>query len=113
MPKLILIIFIVLLVWLSPIDGARTYIVDDNGFANYKTIQQAVVVANNGDTIYVKPGIYKEEVILNKSVTIMPLIGESDPIILNGDGLQTGITITSNELFSARSYPTKLRRIGS
>ena len=96
MPKLILIIFIVLLVWLSPIDGARTYIVDDNGFANYKTIQAAVVVANNGDTIYVKPGTYKEEVILNKSVTIMPLLGESDPIILNGDGLKTGITITSN-----------------
>jgi len=95
MPKLILIIFIVLLVWLSPIDGARTYIVDDNGFANYKTIQEAVVAANNGDTIYVKPGIYKEEVILNKSLTIMPLLGESGPIILNGDGLQTGITITS------------------
>ena len=96
MPKLILIIFIVLLVWLSPIDGARTYIVDDNGFANYKTIQEAVIAANNGDTIYVKPGTYKEEVILNKSVTIMPLLGESGPIILNGDGLQTGIKITSN-----------------
>lgn len=96
MPKLTMIIFIALLVWLSPIDGARTYIVDDNGFANYKTIQEAVIVANNGDTIYVKPGIYKEEVILNKSLTIMPLLGESGPIILNGDGLETGITITSN-----------------
>ncbi len=96
MPKLITIVFIALLVWLSPIDGARTYIVDDNGFANYKTIQDAVVVANNGDTIYVKPGIYKEEVILNKSLTIMPLLGESGPIVLNGDGLETGITITSS-----------------
>ena len=96
MPKLITIIFIALLVWLSPIDGARTYIVDDDGFANYKTIQDAVVIANNGDTIYVKPGIYKEEVILNKSLTIMPLLGESGPIVLSGEGMETGITITSN-----------------
>lgn len=90
------IIFIALLVWLSPIDGARTFIVDDDGFANYKTIQEAVGAANNGDTIYVKPGIYNEEVILNKSLTIMPLLGESGPIILNGEGLETGITISSN-----------------
>lgn len=96
MPRLMTIIFIALLVWLSPIDGARTFIVDDDGFANYKTIQEAVGAANNGDTIYVKPGIYNEEVILNKSLTLMPLLGESGPIILNGDGLETGITISSN-----------------
>ena len=113
MPRLMMIIFIALLVWLSPIDGARTYIVDDDGFANYKTIQEAVVSANNGDTIYVKPGIYNEEVILNKSLTLMPLLGESGPIILNGDGLETGITISSNELFSGRPYPAKLHRLGS
>lgn len=96
MPRLMTIIFIALLAWLSPIEGARTFIVDDDGFANYKTIQEAVVAANNGDTIYVKPGIYNEEVILNKSLTLMPLLGESGPIILNGDGLETGITISSD-----------------
>ncbi len=96
MPRNPVIIFIVLLIWLQPIDGARSYIVDDDGFANYKTIQEAVIAANNGDTIYVKPGNYHEEVVLNKSVSLTPLIGEREPIILKGDGKETGITITSD-----------------
>jgi len=95
MPRLSVIIFIALLIWLMPIDGARTYIVDDDGFANYKTIGEAVVAASNGDTIYVKPGTYQEEVLLNKSLSLMPLSGESDPIVLRGDGKKTGITISA------------------
>ena len=42
MPRLPLIIFMALLIWLSPVSGARTYIVDDDGFSNYKTIQDAI-----------------------------------------------------------------------
>ncbi len=90
-----MIIFMALLIWLMPIDGARTYIVDDSGFANFKSIQEAVVAASNGDTIYIKPGEYNEEVILNKSLTLTPLTGENGPIILKGNGLETGITITA------------------
>jgi parallel beta-helix repeat protein len=95
MPRIPMIIFMALLIWLMPIEGARTYIVDDSGFANFNTIQEAVVAASNGDTIYIKPGVYDEEVILNRSLTLMPLTGESGPIILKGNGLETGITITS------------------
>jgi len=84
-----------LLIWLMPIDGARTYIVDDSGFANFESIQEAVVAASNGDTIYIKPGEYNEEVILNKSLTLTPLTGENGPIILKGNGLETGITIAA------------------
>ncbi len=97
MLKIPLIIFIALLIWLSPIEGARTYIVDDSGFANYNTIQQAVVAASDGDTIFIKPGEYSEEVILNRSLTIAPLTGETDPIVLDGkNSLENGITITSD-----------------
>jgi parallel beta-helix repeat protein len=90
-----MIIFMALLIWLMPIDGARTFIVDDSGFANYDTIQEAVVAASNGDTIYIKPGEYNEAVILNRSLTLMPLTGEDGPIILKGDGQETGIAITA------------------
>lgn len=97
MLKIPLILFMAFLIWLSPIEGARTYIVDDSGFANYDTIQDAVVAASDGDTIYIKPGEYNEEVILNKSLTISPLTGETDPIILDGgNSLETGVTITSD-----------------
>jgi parallel beta-helix repeat protein len=95
MLRIPMIIFVALLIWLMPIDGARTYIVDDSGFANYDTIQEAVIAASNGDTIYIKPGEYNEEVILNRSLTLMPLTGENGPIILKGNGLETGITITA------------------
>lgn len=96
MPKIPMLIFMALLIWLMPIDGARTYIVDDSDFANYQNIQQAVNAASNGDTIYIKPGEYNEAVILNKSLSLMPLIGETEPIILKGDGLEAGITITAD-----------------
>lgn len=96
MQRIPMIIFMALLIWISPIEGARTYIVDDSSFANFNTIQEAVVAASNGDTIYIQPGEYNELVILNKSLTLMPLAGESEPIILNGDGLETGIKITAD-----------------
>ncbi|MEI2763649.1 NosD domain-containing protein [Methanothrix soehngenii] len=96
MPRLPLIIFMALLIWLSPVSGARTYIVDDDGFSNYRTIQDAVIAASDGDTIYVKPGNYSEEVILNKSLSLMPLIGEIGPIILSGQGKETGMTVSSD-----------------
>jgi parallel beta-helix repeat protein len=96
MLRLTVIIFITLLIWIMPIDSARTYIVDDDGFANYKTIQEAVVAASDGDTIYIKPGTYSEEVLLNKSLSLMPLTGENGPIVLRGDGKKTGITISAD-----------------
>lgn len=95
MLRIPMLIFMALLIWLMPIDGARTYIVDDSDFANYQTIQEAIDAASNGDTIYIKPGEYNEEVTLNKSLTLMPLTGETEPIILKGDGLQAGITIAA------------------
>lgn len=96
MPKIPLIILMALLILLSPVDGARTYIVDDDGFSNYRTIQEAVVAASDGDTVYIKPGNYSEEVILNKSLSLMPLLGESGPIILQGEGKETGVTVSSD-----------------
>lgn len=96
MLRLPLIIFMALLIWFIPVDGSRTYIVDDDGFSNYRTIQDAVVAASDGDTIYVKPGNYSEEITLNKSLTLMPLLGESGPIILKGEGKETGITVSSD-----------------
>lgn len=58
---------------------ARTIVVPDD----YSTIQQAVDVAVNGDTVFVKAGTYLEEVVIqSKSIS---LIGEdaSNTIIRN------------------------------
>ena len=97
MQRISMIIFAALLICLCPSGEARTYIVDDSGFANYESIQSAVEAASDGDTIYIKPGKYSEEVVLNKSLTLLPLVGETDPIILEGDDrLETAVTINSD-----------------
>ena len=96
MLRIPVIVFITLLICIMPIDAARTYIVDDDDFANYRTIQEAVTAASDGDTIYIKPGTYSEEVLLNKRLSIMPLTGENGAIILRGDGKKTGMTISAD-----------------
>jgi nitrous oxidase accessory protein len=58
-----------------------------------KTIQQALALANSGDTIFVKPGVYAEgNILITKSVV---LIGESKPTI---DGKN------KFEIFSVRAH---------
>jgi parallel beta-helix repeat protein len=65
---------------------------------NYPTIQQAINAANPGDTIFIKNGIYFEEVVLNKTLS---LVGESqENTIIDGRFLNasigTAITISAD-----------------
>jgi parallel beta-helix repeat protein len=56
---------------------ALTWTVDDDGPADFHTIQEAINAAIPGDTIYVKAGIYYEDLTVDKSLT---LIGEDKSI---------------------------------
>src|SRR5207247_6912388 len=61
--------------------AASTLVVDDDGMASasdcndststYMTISAAVAAASSGDTIKVCPGTYTENVVLNKSLTLL------------------------------------------
>ncbi|HOO53997.1 MAG TPA: NosD domain-containing protein [Methanothrix sp.] len=75
---------------------AKMYIVDDDGFAQYHSIGEAVAIANDGDTIYVMPGSYKEHIVLNKSLTLMPPRGEEGDVNLTGDGTDIGIEVSAD-----------------
>lgn len=75
---------------------ARMYIVDQDGFAQYRSIGGVVDVANDGDTIYIKPGIYREHLVLDKRLTLMPLRGEEGVINLAGDGNDIGIEVLAD-----------------
>ena len=61
--------------------------VDDDGPADFHTIQEAINAANPGDTIYVHNGTYYENVIVNKTVS---LVGEDvENTIVDGSGITT------------------------
>jgi parallel beta-helix repeat protein len=63
---------------------------------NFTTIQAAVDNANSSDTIIISPGIYAENLIINKSLT---LIGEDrDTTIVNGLGVGDAISVRSDSV---------------
>lgn len=74
----------------------KTWTVDDDGPADFHTIQEAINAANTGDTILILAGIYYERITVNKSlniiggcatVTIIDAYGEKNEIGLNIKGV--------------------------
>ncbi|MCK5291026.1 MAG: right-handed parallel beta-helix repeat-containing protein [Thermoplasmata archaeon] len=70
--------------------------VDDDGSADYKTIQEAIDAATPGDTIFVYAGTYPENVIVNKTVTLK---GEDETkVIVTGGGSGTVFYVTADSV---------------
>ena len=94
--RLILIVGISLfLMLLLSIDGSgRTIIVDDDGGEDFTKIQDAINASQDGDTIRVYAGTYKENIIVNKSVG---LIGNgSELTTINGGENGDVVSITAD-----------------
>jgi parallel beta-helix repeat protein len=73
---------------------ASNIIVDCNGNGNYTTIQEAINNAISGQTIHVWDGIYNEDLIIGKTLT---LIGNSTQnATINGSGTGDVIFISAN-----------------
>ncbi len=72
-----------------------TIYVDDDGTADFTSIQAAIDSANIGDTIYVYAGIYRESLLINKDLT---LIGENKNAIIECPIQQHGIVVTANNV---------------
>lgn len=63
---------------------------------DYSTIQGAINVANTGDTIYVRDGTYYENVVVNRTIS---LIGENrNMTIIDGRGIGTVVHITNDNV---------------
>jgi uncharacterized repeat protein (TIGR01451 family) len=64
---------------------------------SFTTIQEAIDDSDtmNGDTIWVQPGIYNENVILNKRLTIISWPSMSGTVTINAGGTGSCIRITS------------------
>ncbi|MCK4613509.1 MAG: right-handed parallel beta-helix repeat-containing protein, partial [Thermoplasmata archaeon] len=74
--------------------AAKTITVDDDGGAYYTKIQDAVNVSEDGDTIRVYEGTYYENIVVNKSVS---LIGNSSAnTTIDGRGDEDVVQITAD-----------------
>ena len=70
--------------------------VGGQGTGNYTTIQDAINSANTSDTIYIFNGTYHENIIINKSIT---LLGENkNNTIIDGSGFEEIINITTDNV---------------
>lgn len=82
---------IILLLVLTGTTAARTLYVDDDLFdcptADFTRIQDAVNAASSGDEILVYPGVYFEDIVLDKSLTLR---GVDHPTV---NGKKNGITV--------------------
>jgi len=79
--------------FIKPVRAATTWSVDDDGPADFSSIQEAINAASSGDTIYVKAGTYCENVVVNTTVS---LIGEDrSNTVIDGNGAETGILVTA------------------
>jgi len=73
----------------------RTWTVDDDGPADFQTIQEAINAANPGDTILVASGTYSENVKVYKSLNIMGK-GPSSTVLNALDSSDDSFLVTSD-----------------
>lgn len=75
-------------------DATSPLVVDDDGSAEYESIQAAVDAASTGDTVEVRPGTYSEQVEIDVTITLVAPEGAT----LDGEplpGEAAALTITS------------------
>src|SRR4030042_5426137 len=85
----------------SPAAGTEIYVDDSfsayrDGSAEhpYRTISEAITLANVGDTIYVFSGTYNESLVINKRISLMGGIDDKPSIISRGIELKYLLEIT-------------------
>ncbi|MCW3988217.1 MAG: right-handed parallel beta-helix repeat-containing protein, partial [Candidatus Bathyarchaeota archaeon] len=73
-----------------------TWRVDDDGHKDFRMIQDAVNIAQQGDTVFVYNGTYHEHVVINKSIS---LIGEDrSTTVIDGKNAGTVVLVTADNV---------------
>ncbi len=81
----------------SSMASAKEITVDDNSDSDFISIQAAINAAQPGDKIIVKPGIYVEDITINKNLTIVSESGNSsDTIVKSAKGSDDVFSVWSN-----------------
>lgn len=87
------------------INSGNTIYVDDSGGADYTKIQDAVDAASDGDTIFVYPGVYNENVIIDKQIE---LIGANrDSTIIDGGNRNKDVLFIAADDVTVRNFTVR------
>jgi len=80
----------------KPVRAATTWTVDDDGPADFSSIQEAINAASDGDIIYVKEGIYYENVVVGSGIL---LVGEkAETTIIDGINIGSVASFSGNNV---------------
>ena len=79
------------------VEGAIHY-VDDDGGADYTTINHAMENATDGDTIMIHPGSYEETLEVNKELTFTSTTGDPEDVVIHKAGVQSIFSVYSNNV---------------
>jgi len=109
---------------------AKTISVDDDGSADYATIQKAIDDSWDGDVIVVRPGTYRERIVFNgRAVTVRSQAPDDSTVVRTtviagpsgssvifdfgegGDSVLQGFTVTGYGIFCVGSAPTISKNI--
>jgi len=72
------------------------WIVDDDGPADFHTIQEAINAANPGDTVFVRTGTYYEHIVINETLSV---IGENrDATVIDDGKVGTVVMLQANHV---------------
>lgn len=84
---------------------AENFTVDSKGGGNYSSIQEAVNNAHTGDTINVNPGVYNENIVVDKELTIL-----SNPASLASSTARTYVigAVSEKDVFDVNSNNVKI-----
>lgn len=80
----------------SVVKAAKTIVVDNQGGGNYEKIQDAIDNASSGDTVRVWDGIYFENIVIDKKITLKG--NGTKYSIINGGNLSEVILIISDNV---------------
>jgi len=97
MLKLLLVSTLALAFNIQPVKAEpRTWTVDDDGPADFNTIQDAIKNSSVGDTVFVHIGVYYENVVINKSIL---LVGENrSSTIIYGNRTSTIVYVNADNV---------------
>jgi len=104
--RILVLCAVILFLWFVGSASATTWSVDGSGGANFTRIQDAIDNSSDGDTILVYPGVYYENVVVAKSVTLK---GKGHPVVDAG-GSGSSITLTADGVTLERFKVTNAER---